>query len=36
MSIVCATNFSDAALRASTLAAELARKTGSRCAWCTC
>ncbi|WP_164012308.1 universal stress protein [Pyxidicoccus trucidator] len=28
MSIVCATNFSDAALRASTLAAELARKTG--------
>ena len=28
MSIVCATNFSDAALRASALAAELARKTG--------
>lgn len=28
MSIICATNFSDAARRASTLAAELARKTG--------
>lgn len=28
MSIVCATNFSDAALRASTVAAELARKAG--------
>ncbi|MFP2913168.1 universal stress protein, partial [Pyxidicoccus sp. 3LFB2] len=29
MSIVCATNFSEAALRASTLAAELARKAGA-------
>ena len=29
MSIVCATNFSDAALRASTVAAELARKAGA-------
>ena len=29
MTLVCATNFSDTALRASTLAAELARKTGA-------
>ena len=28
MTLVCATNFSETALRASTLAAELARKTG--------